>query len=141
MTLIAVLAYSLASQADGITKAIPILGAMALGAQRLLPVLQQAYGAWTGILGTQASLQDALVLLDQPLPDYAEQPAAQPLPFKDNISLKQLGFCYTTQSPYVVKHINLSIAKGSRIGFIGATGSGKSTLIDIIMIVNVLIGL
>ena len=133
MMLIAVLAYSLAHQADGITKAIPILGALALGAQRLLPVLQQAYGAWTGILGGQASLQDALELLEQPLPDYAEQPAAQPLPFKDNISLKQLGFCYTTQTPYVLKHINLSIAKGSRIGFIGATGSGKSTMIDIIM--------
>jgi ATP-binding cassette, subfamily B, bacterial PglK len=133
MMLIAVLAYSLASQVGGITKAIPILGALALGAQRLLPVLQQAYGAWSGILAGQASLQDALELLDQPLPDYADQPAAQRLPFKDCISLKQLGFCYTTQTPYVLKHINLSIAKGSRIGFIGVTGSGKSTLIDVIM--------
>ena len=133
MMLIAGLAYSLAQQTDGITKAIPILGALALGAQRLLPVLQQAYGAWSGIRGSQASLQDVIELLDQPLPDYAYQPAVQPLPFKNNISLKQLGFCYTTQTPYVVKHINLSIAKGSHIGFIGATGSGKSTLLDIIM--------
>jgi ATP-binding cassette, subfamily B, bacterial PglK len=133
MMLIAVLAYSLALQADGITKAIPILGSLALGAQRLLPVLQQAYGAWVGIQGIQASLQDVLELLDQPLPDYADQPSAQPLPFRNNISLKQLGFCYTTQTPYVVKHINLIIPKGSRIGFIGVTGSGKSTLLDIIM--------
>jgi ATP-binding cassette subfamily B protein len=133
MMLIAVLAYSLARQADGITKAIPILGALALGAQRMLPVLQQAYGAWVGIQGIQASLQDVLELLDQPLPDYADQPADQPLPFRNNISLKQLGFCYTTQTPYVVKHINLIIPKGSRIGFIGVTGSGKSTLLDIIM--------
>jgi len=118
---------------DGITKAIPILGALALGAQRMLPVLQQAYGAWVGIQGIQASLQDVLELLDQPLPDYADQPADQPLPFRNNISLKQLGFCYTTQTPYVVKHINLIIPKGSRIGFIGVTGSGKSTLLDIIM--------
>jgi ATP-binding cassette, subfamily B, bacterial PglK len=133
MILIAVLAYSLSRQADGITTAIPILGAFALGAQRLLPVLQQGYGAWSGILGGQTSLQDALELLEQPLPDYAEQPAAQPLPFKDNISLKQLGFCYNTQTPYVLKQINLSITKGSRVGFIGSTGSGKSTLLDIVM--------
>jgi ABC-type multidrug transport system fused ATPase/permease subunit len=133
MLLISALAYSLAQQADGIVKAIPILGALALGAQRLLPVLQQAYAAWTGILGGQVSLQDTLELLDQPLPDYADQPVDQPLPFKHNISLKQLGFRYSLQTPYVLKQIDLTIAKGSRVGFIGTTGSGKSTLLDIIM--------
>ena len=133
MILIAWLAYSLAQQPDGITKAIPVIGALALGAQRLLPVLQKAYSAWSAIKSGKVSLQDVLELLDQPLPEYADQPAAQPMPFKNNISLKQLGFCYTTQTPYVVKHINLIIPKGSRIGFIGVTGSGKSTLLDIIM--------
>jgi len=133
MILISVLAYSLASQADGITRALPILGALALGAQRLLPVLQQAYGAWSGIQSGQASLQDVLELLEQSLPDYADQPAPEPLPFKHNIRLNQLDFRYSPQTPYVVKQINLSIAKGSCIGFIGATGSGKSTLLDIIM--------
>ncbi|CAN1563550.1 SunT ABC-type bacteriocin/lantibiotic exporters, contain an N-terminal double-glycine peptidase domain [Burkholderiaceae bacterium] len=133
MTLIAALAYALAQQADGIAKAIPILGALALAAQRLLPVLQQAYGSWSSIRGGQASLQDTLELLDQPLPDYADQPAAQPLPFKHNISLKQLSFRYSPQTPYVLKQLNLTIAKGSRVGFIGTTGSGKSTLLDIVM--------
>ena len=49
MVLIAILAYVLARQPDGIAKAIPVLGALALGAQRLLPVLQQAYGSWSSI--------------------------------------------------------------------------------------------
>ena len=133
MLLIAVLAYSLAQQSDGITKAIPILGALVLGAQRLLPVLQQAYAAWSGIQSNQVSLEDTLELLDQPLPDYADQPAVQPLPFKHNISLKQLSFRYSLQTPYVLKQLNLNIAKGSRVGFIGTTGSGKSTLLDIVM--------
>jgi ATP-binding cassette, subfamily B, bacterial PglK len=133
MILIAVLAYALAHQSDGITTAIPILGALALGAQRLLPLLQQVYGACSGIRGAQASLQDAIDLLDQPLPDYADQPVTQRLPFKNNISLNQLGFSYNTKPPYVLKQFNLCIAKGARVGFIGATGSGKSTLLDIIM--------
>lgn len=133
MMLIAALAYSLAQQADGIAKAIPILGALALGAQRLLPVLQQAYGSWALINGGQASLQDTLELLDQPLPDFADQAAAEPLPFKSSISLKHLSFRYSPQTPYVLKHLNLTIAKGSRVGFIGTTGSGKSTLLDIVM--------
>ena len=133
MMVIAALAYSLAQHADGVTKAIPVLGALALGAQRLLPVLQQAYSAWSGIQGGQASLQDALELLDQPLPDYADQPTAQPIPFNHNISLKQVGFRYSMQTPYVLKQLSLTITKGSRIGFMGTTGSGKSTLLDIIM--------
>src|SRR3990167_3073545 len=53
MLFIAVLAYTLARQPDGVAKAIPVLGALALGAQRLLPVLQQAYGAWSGMRGGQ----------------------------------------------------------------------------------------
>ena len=133
MMLIAGLAYSLSKQDDGIVKAIPVLGAMALGAQRLLPVLQQAYGAWSVILGSKAAMQDTLELLEQPLPDYADQPAPDPLPFKHKISLKQLNFRYSPETPYVLKQLNLTIAKGSRIGFIGTTGSGKSTLLDIVM--------
>ena len=133
MLLIATLAYTLAQQTDGIAKAIPVLGALALGAQRLLPVLQQAYAAWSYIQGVQASLQDTLELLDQPLPDYADQPAAKPLPFRQQISMNQLSFRYSPQTTWVLKNLDLCIAKGSRIGFIGVTGSGKSTLLDIVM--------
>ncbi len=133
MVLIAALAYSLAQQSNGIVNAIPILGALALGAQRLLPVLQQAFAAWSGIKGGQASLQDSLELLDQPLPANANLPISEPLPYKHYIQLNRLGFRYSTQSPYVLKHFNLTITKGSRVGIIGTTGSGKSTMLDIVM--------
>ncbi|OIQ97551.1 heterocyst differentiation ATP-binding protein HepA [mine drainage metagenome] len=133
IVLIAMLAYLLGQQTDGIIKAIPSLGALVLGSQRLLPVLQQAYGAWTNIKGYQVSLQDILELLDQPLPEFANQSVIQQLSFKYNISFRQLDFRYSSQTPYVLKHINLTIDKGSRVGFIGTTGSGKSTLIDVVM--------
>jgi ABC-type multidrug transport system fused ATPase/permease subunit len=133
MLLIAMLAYSLVHQPNGIAKAIPVLGALALGAQRLLPVLQQAYAAWSGIRGGQASLKDALELLDQPLPDYAVHPVAKPLPFKHDISLNNIGFRYSLQTPHVLNNVSLTINKGSRVGFIGTTGSGKSTLLDLVM--------
>lgn len=133
MSLIAALAYSLAKQPDGIASAIPILGAFALGAQRLLPALQLIYGSWVNIKSVQASLQDTLDLLDQPLPAYIGLPVAKPLPFLQRISLNQISFRYSPQAPWVLNNINHSIVKGSRIGFIGTTGSGKSTLLDIIM--------
>jgi ATP-binding cassette subfamily B protein len=133
MILIVVLAYSIAQEAGGLIKSIPMLGALALCAQRTLPVLQQAYSSWTSIRINQASLQDTLDLLDQPLPSYAFQLATQQLPFNHSISLKQLDFRYSQQTPYVLKQINLTIAKGSRVAIIGTTGSGKSTLLDIVM--------
>ena len=133
MMLIALLAYALSQQPHGIAKAIPVLGAFALGAQRLLPVLQGAYYSWSTIQGGQVSLQDTLELLDQPLPDYVDQPPDLPLPFSQQINLNNLSFRYSAQTPLVLSNLNLAIAKGSRIGFIGVTGSGKSTLLDIIM--------
>ena len=133
MIAIAVLAYWLVQQTDGVTKAIPILGAIAIGSVRLLPLLQQAYSAWSSIMGGQAALQDVLKLLDQPLPDDADQPPPKPLPFKQSIGLNQLSFRYSPESPYILEKINLTIVKGSRVGFIGTTGCGKSTLLDIIM--------
>ena len=133
MLLIAALACILAQQPEGIGNAIPIMGAMALGAQRLLPTLQQAYGSWASIQGGQQSLQDTLKLLDQSLPHYVYQPAAKPLSFRQEISLKQISFRYSPQTPWILKNIDLTIAKGSRVGFVGVTGSGKSTLLDIVM--------
>ena len=133
MVLIATLAYVFSKQSDGIAMAIPMLAAMALGVQRLLPALQQVYGAWSTIHGAQASLQDALVLLDQPLPDQAEKLVTKPLLFQHQIHLKQISFRYSSQTPWVLKNVELTIAKGSRVGLIGTTGSGKSTLLDIIM--------
>ena len=133
MLLITALAYVLAMQSEGIAKAIPVLGALALGAQRLLPVMQQAYQAWSSMQGGLASLQDTLDLLDQPLPSYADQPPAKPLAFQQCIRLNQLSFKYGAQAPWILKSLDLAIDRGSRIGFIGATGSGKSTLLDIVM--------
>ena len=133
MTLIAGLAYLMTQQEGGMVTAIPVLGALALGAQRLLPALQQAYASYSTIKGSKSSFEDVLNLLDQPLPEYADQPLPEPIPFAQEIKLNNLNFRYTKDTPWVLKNINLSLKKGSRIGFIGVTGSGKSTLLDIIM--------
>jgi len=133
MLLIALLAYLLTQQMEGVGRAIPVLGALALGAQRMLPALQQAYAAWLSIKGEQASLQDTLDLLEQPLPDFAHQKEITPLPFLHHIELDRVSFRYSSQHSWILKDLSLTIAKGSRVGFIGKTGSGKSTLLDIVM--------
>jgi len=133
MTLIAGLAYLMTLQEGGMVTAIPVLGTLALGAQRLLPLLQTAYGSYSALQGSKSSFEDVLNLLDQPLPEYADQPLLEPIPFVQEIKLNNLNFRYSEDSPWVLKNVNLSLKKGSRIGFMGVTGSGKSTLLDIIM--------
>ena len=136
LVLITGLAYVLASASGaggGVTNAIPVLGALALGAQRIMPVLQQIYNAYISIKGNRSSTQDALDLLDQPMPVHAYAQTAKPMAFQTAITLKDLGFRYNPQAPWVLRYLNLQIPKGSRVGFVGVTGSGKSTLLDIVM--------
>ena len=133
MVVIAALAYVLSQQDGGITDAFPVLGLLALGAQRLLPSLQQIYYAWASILGSQASLADTLALLDQPLPEDQLQLRTEPLSFKNTVRLENVYFRYGKETPWVLKGINLVIAKGARVGFVGSTGSGKSTALDLLM--------
>lgn len=134
MVLISILAYSISQRTEQIAGAIPILGVFALAAQRLLPVLQQAYVSWTNMRAVQASIKDALDLLDQPLPQGINSGLTnRPISFSHDISLDHIGFKYDRQGTEILNDITFKIVKGSRIGVIGTTGSGKSTLIDLVM--------
>ena len=92
MVLIAVLAYSLSGRSEGIASAIPVLGALALGAQRLLPVLQAGYANWTLMRGGEAQLNAALELLDQSLPKFVDEVTHPIIPFDHSITLNNLSF-------------------------------------------------
>ena len=131
MAVIATLAYFLASRPQGVGSTIPILGALALGAQRLLPVLQNGYSSWSMLRSGRSTVQDALTFLEQPMPVNLDK--HPPISFQREITLDHVGFRYSDEQPVVLGRVSLVIPKGGRIGFIGSTGGGKSTLLDIVM--------
>jgi ATP-binding cassette, subfamily B, bacterial PglK len=133
MLMIATLAYLLAKQPNGVAQAVPILGALALAAQRLLPLMQQAYSSWSNLRQNQYSLKDTLEFLDQPLPSELDNTSSAPISFAKEIVLDDISFSYSADAQPILQDLSIAIPKGSRIGFIGETGSGKSTLLDIIM--------
>lgn len=133
VALIAAMAYMLAIQPGGLGTAIPVIGMLALAAQRMLPLLQQAFASWSNIRGGKSALNDVVDFLNQPLPADADKPEPLSLPFHHSISFDSVGFQYGKNLPWVLHGLNLTIPKRSRIGFIGTTGSGKSTLLDIVM--------
>jgi ATP-binding cassette, subfamily B, bacterial PglK len=133
MVLIALIAYSMGSNEGDFSTAIPVLGAFAVGAQRMLPLLQQSYTSWSAIYGSQATLQDVMNFVEKPFNKNRKVNNTKSLTFEKVIKLTDLSFTYKKSDTQVLNAINIEIAKGLRVGFIGETGSGKSTLLDIIM--------
>jgi ABC-type multidrug transport system fused ATPase/permease subunit len=113
------------------TAVVPILGALALGGQRLLPALQQMYAGWTTLKGYNAALAAVLAMLDQQMPELTT--VSMPLQLKQGLRLDSVFFCYGPEMPDVLKCLTLEIFPGERLGLIGGTGSGKSTMVDILM--------
>jgi ATP-binding cassette subfamily B protein len=111
---------------------IPFLGALALGAQKLMPLFQSAYNGWSTIFGGHATLIKVIKCLNQKLINTKNKLENQIL-FNEALTLKNIFFTYKKKSKWIIKNLNLKIKKGARIGIIGSTGCGKSTLLDIIM--------
>ena len=132
ITLIAILAYYL-QVVKGQQQVLPILGALALGAQKLLPSLQQIYFSWSVVNGSLPIIHEVVEQLDKETPSINHSKKDNILSFNNSINLKSINFNYNGSDTGVLNNLNLTINKGSKVGFIGKTGSGKSTLLDIIM--------
>ena len=132
IVLVAALALWFNAQPGGVMHALPVLGALALGAQRLLPMIQLVYQGYANYSLHRGSLDDVAELLTlpvQPVDDRATEVTARR--FNDSIALNDVTFRYATRD--ALSGVQLVIRKGERIGIIGKTGSGKSTLVDLIM--------
>jgi ATP-binding cassette subfamily B protein len=78
-------------------------------------------------------MADALNFLDPSKTDNHLYPVKAALEFKKYLSLNAISFRYPESETDVLRNLSLLIPKGERIGFIGNTGGGKSTLLDIVM--------
>lgn len=133
IVLIAIVAYLLSQHEDGMKSALPILSALVLGAQRLLPALQQIYSGWVSIIGQYTSLIEVLSILEQPAPIDDSSKLIKPLKFKKNILFDKVSFRYSAMSALVLDSLSFEIPQGKCIGFVGTTGSGKTTMMDLMM--------
>jgi ATP-binding cassette, subfamily B, bacterial PglK len=126
---------ALVMTAEGhIQASLPILAVLALGAQRLMPLLQAIYNGWTNVLANHAILVSVVELLQRPIPTrFDGDREKEPLPIKRELRTVGLSFRYSPDTGYVLDDVDMLIPRGARIGLIGKTGSGKSTLTDLLM--------
>jgi ATP-binding cassette, subfamily B, bacterial PglK len=126
-------ALIMSRQPGGLAEAIPVIGALALGAQRLLPLLQQAYWGLVQMRGNQALLVDLVALMERPVaPEPPRSAIAPEQAFARSVSFDHVWFEYQATG-FALKDVSVTIERGFRIGITGATGSGKSTLLDLLM--------
>lgn len=131
MVAIAIMGATLLLQKGSGADIIPVLGTLALGAQRFLPSMQSIYSGWAIFNGYRAAIQAVLEMLDQPM--QLQLNVAQPLKFHESICMESVHFRYGCDQPEVLRGLNFEIRQGERIGFVGSTGSGKSTTVDLLM--------
>ena len=110
---------------------IVILGTFTLGIQRLLPAMQRVYNSWINVNASSAETMNIKKILDKKVEKNIKGNII-PYQLKKSIKLESISFSYNKIKKNI-KNINLEIFKGQKIGIIGKTGSGKSTLIDLIM--------
>ena len=134
LAVIAGLALLLTLRDGGIVAALPVLGALALGAQRLIPLIQVLYHGWASTLSAGPMLVDILDILKLPEgPRGSNQWKPQRLTFETDLLFRNVGFSYPHSPGPALADINLLVAKGARVGIAGRTGSGKSTLMDLVL--------
>ncbi|MDS3859258.1 ABC transporter ATP-binding protein [Thermosynechococcaceae cyanobacterium BACA0444] len=121
-------------QGEGIESQLPILGSIALGAYRILQPLQTCFASIAGIKSSQASIHKVAPFANKSLKNN-EKPLSSfltTLPDK-SVRLVNVFFRYQSEQTWTLKDVSLTIPEGTRVAFVGTTGSGKSTTIDLIL--------
>lgn len=131
--------YFIGAKNSSATQMVPLLAVYAFAGYRILPALQQIFA---GIANVRLNLA-TLEILHRDLNDedsnydpefvLRNRQALHPVPFRSALELKNVNFCYRAAQGLVVNDVSLSIARNTSIGLVGATGSGKTTLVDIIL--------
>ena len=115
-----------------LNNALPIIGLYAFAGYRLMPAIQQIYTSFTQL----AYISPAIDVLSQDIKELKPFNLRQDegiLVFKKKITLKNIYYNYPLTLRSSLENININILSKNTIGLIGATGSGKTTVVDIIL--------
>ena len=111
---------------------LPIISLYVFAGYRLMPALQQIYASITQINFISSSLDRIYIDLKN-FEAFETDHNKGVITFNQNLSLKNISYNYPNSSRTALKDINLDIPAKSTVGVIGSTGSGKTTLVDIIL--------
>ncbi len=129
----------LATRGGDLGQIIPTLGVFAFAGQRLMPTLQNVYRSATKMRFGKPALDDLykdMANIDFEIKDIRRMRCAQstaPLGLKQSLELVDVNFWYPNTDRPALQELNLKIAAKSTVGFVGPTGAGKTTAVDLIL--------
>ena len=130
-----VLMMMLARSQDDISKVVAIVGLYSFAGLRLLPALQIIYLSLTkitfGRVGLDALHADLTMTSAQNAAARSRDTA--PLPLRERLELRDVTYAYPGSSRSALVDVTLSIPARTTVGFVGATGAGKTTIVDVIL--------
>jgi len=117
---------------------VPVLALFAFAGYRLLPALQYVYAASLSIRFAMPTLlsgiHDDFVNVARVTPEVAEADAqGSSMRFASAIRFEGVGFAYENSGKPVLHDLNLTIRPNESLGLVGPTGSGKTTLADLLL--------
>ena len=117
------------------SSAVPIMSLYALAGYRLMPSLQGIYTSVTQLRFATAALDSILVELKDihSEPNLVHEFDDANFDSFKKIALKNVSYAYPNEDQPAIKNINLSISSESKVGFVGSTGGGKTTTVDLIL--------
>ena len=123
----------LMAKSGSFAAALPIIALYAFAGYRLMPALQQIYGAITQLRFAGPALDALCIDLSSLHADSIQHGQLSSLRLTEAITLSQVSYGYPNAPQPALKGIDLSIPAHSKVGFVGATGSGKTTTVDVIL--------
>lgn len=117
---------------------IPFLATIAVSSLKLTPPLQDLFRGITDLRSGIPDVEESLKLLElknareNVFQDFPKQETIYQIP-KNNITLKNICYSYPSSKNLALNNININIPVGSKIAFVGKTGSGKTTAANILL--------
>jgi ABC-type multidrug transport system fused ATPase/permease subunit len=118
---------------------IPTLALLGVAIVRLMPSFTKIAGSFTALKWGQRALDvvyDDVVMLEKEEREIAERQKEgrrKPLPFTREIRIVDLSYFYPESSEAALRGITLTIPKNASVGFVGPSGAGKTTIVDVIL--------
>jgi len=132
LIILSCLAFYCIYTSENLPGAVTIIGVLIFTIQRLLPLFQSIYAGFAMILANNDNIVEILNVLSlKRREEFISINRNDKISFKNEIKIENLTFSYSPER-FIFKNLNLKILKGSKIGIIGKSGCGKSSLLDLI---------
>ena len=137
--MLGILLFLLINRDGGLGAALPLIGLYAFAGYRLLPALQQIYQNLSALkFGTEilTRLHHDLTQKNEDasrLTERSSQTRAHAMVLKDSLELRDVGFTYPGAHEPALRKLSLVVRANTTVGFVGSTGAGKTTVIDMIL--------